>query len=185
MMPMMPKISVRPDATRNSSSPYWTPFRSWIASEYTSIEPRPPKTSAGRHNACPRRILQRSLKLAAARRIGQVLDRDAYDLVLLAFDLAQVDVVDRVVALVQRKRPTRAIDFRPLHRLHDLSAFGGVALDRIHARDEELCRVVALDRVDVRLAFVRLHVRGSKGVVLRIAESVAVVQCRQQTLCRV
>src|SRR5437660_1389577 len=165
MMPMMPKISVRPDATRNSSSPYWTPFRSWIASEYTSIEPRPPKTSAGRHNACPRRILQRSLKLAAPRRIGQVLDRDADDLVLLAFDLAQVDVVDRVVRLGECQRPARAVELRRFHRLHELRALGGVALDRIHPGDEELGRVVTSDGVDIGLALVRLHVRGSKGVV--------------------
>ena len=29
MTPMMPKISVSPEATRNSSSPYWTAFRHW------------------------------------------------------------------------------------------------------------------------------------------------------------
>src|SRR6266567_2382173 len=112
MMPMIPKISVRPDATRNSSSPYWTPFRSWIANEWMSIERRPPKTSAGRHVARPRRILQRSLELAAARRIGQVLDRDADDLVLLAFDLAQVDVMDGIVRLGQGKRSARTIELR-------------------------------------------------------------------------
>src|SRR5450755_4777324 len=29
MTPMIPKISVRPLATRNSSRPYWTAFRHW------------------------------------------------------------------------------------------------------------------------------------------------------------
>ncbi len=36
-------------------------------------------------------------ELAAARRVGQALDRHADELVLLALDLAQVDVLDRVV----------------------------------------------------------------------------------------
>ena len=34
---MMPKISVRPLATRNSSSPYWTAFRHWIRKVARSI----------------------------------------------------------------------------------------------------------------------------------------------------
>ena len=39
-MPMMPKISVSPLATRNSSSPYWTPFSSWIEEERVQIHRR-------------------------------------------------------------------------------------------------------------------------------------------------
>jgi hypothetical protein len=35
---MMPKISVRPLATRNSSSPYWTALRHWIRKVAKSIE---------------------------------------------------------------------------------------------------------------------------------------------------
>ena len=46
-----------------------------------------------------------SRHLAAARRIGKRLDRDADHLVLLALDLAQVDVLDRVVRLRQRNEP--------------------------------------------------------------------------------
>jgi len=34
---MMPKISVSPLATRNSSSPYWTAFRHWIRKVTRSI----------------------------------------------------------------------------------------------------------------------------------------------------
>ena len=36
-MPMMPKISVRPLATRNSSRPYCTPFNTWINKIHKSI----------------------------------------------------------------------------------------------------------------------------------------------------
>jgi hypothetical protein len=34
---MMPKINVNPDATRKSSSPYWSEFRHWIRKVTKSI----------------------------------------------------------------------------------------------------------------------------------------------------
>ena len=40
-------------------------------------------------------------ELAAARRVGERLDRDADELVLVALDLAQVDVLHRVVRLAE------------------------------------------------------------------------------------
>ncbi len=36
-MPMMPKISVSPLATRNSSSPYWTLLSSWMRKKYEAV----------------------------------------------------------------------------------------------------------------------------------------------------
>ena len=45
-MPMMPNTSVRPLATRNSSSPYCTPFSSWIRKVPKSIKVGPAASSA-------------------------------------------------------------------------------------------------------------------------------------------
>jgi hypothetical protein len=40
MTPMIPKISVSPEATRNSSSPYCSEFRHWMRKVAKSIDGR-------------------------------------------------------------------------------------------------------------------------------------------------
>src|SRR6188768_3575985 len=40
MTPMMPKISVSPDASRNSSRPYWTALRHWTRKVARSMKRR-------------------------------------------------------------------------------------------------------------------------------------------------
>src|SRR5882672_11504548 len=128
MTPMIPKISVRPDATRNSSSPYCSEFRHWMRKVARSMQVTKAKSkaqqakersAASAHPATPkdpappvRRVAplggrsaatgglhpggyipgatSRGLHPAAARRIAQCLRRHADQLVLLAFDLAQV-----------------------------------------------------------------------------------------------
>src|SRR6185312_10120047 len=108
---MMPKISVSPLATRNSSRPYCTALRHWTRNVAMSIgmgirgagarrrrakgrvapDSRPANaTSRGR--PCSWEMLHR----AAGRRIGERLHRDADDHVLRAGDLAQVDVLHRL-----------------------------------------------------------------------------------------
>src|SRR6478609_3295337 len=107
MMPMIPKISVRPLATRNSSSPYWIPLRSWIRKVAASISGNLGQAlnaaGLGPDPECDRQSAR--AELAATRGIGQRLDRDADDLVVLALDLAQIDVLHRVVCLGQHHRP--------------------------------------------------------------------------------
>ena len=110
-------------------------------------------------------------ELAAARRIGDVLHRHADDLVLLAFDLAQVDVVDRRVGLGERKGAARAVELRRFHCPHDVGTFRQVTLDGVGARDQQLRGVVALDRVYVGLDLVRLHVGRAERRVLRIVDA--------------
>src|SRR5258706_14196977 len=107
---MMPKISVRPDASRNSSSPYCTAFRHWTRKVAIS--------TAGSGAQRPVRS-----ELAAAGRVGERLHRHADLLVLLAVDPAQVDVLHRVVGLRQRERPARRIDLRLLDRGGELGSF--------------------------------------------------------------
>src|SRR5512145_2984918 len=101
---MLPKISVSPLATRNSSSPYWTAFRHWIRKVGKSI---------GVPNVNQRGVAPlRSARGCAPGRVGERLDCHLDDLVLLAFDLAQVDVLHRVVRPGHRERTARAVDLR-------------------------------------------------------------------------
>ena len=96
---MIPKISVRPLATRNSSSPYWTAFRHWTreggeirgarSQRLRALQPRPGSASA--FTATPR-----------------------YSLFSFAAHLAQVDVLHRVVRPPRRERAARAVDRRLL-----------------------------------------------------------------------
>src|SRR6266446_10114108 len=134
MTPMIPKISVRPDATRKSSSPYCSEFRHWMRKVARSMQVTKAKSeaqqakersAASAHPATPkdpappvrrvaplggRSAATGGLHPAAARRIAQCLRRNADQIVLLAFDLAQVDVLHRVVGLGQRERASRAVD---------------------------------------------------------------------------
>src|SRR5579872_4588670 len=103
MTPMIPKISVRPLATRKSNSPSWTPFNTWIRKNARESDIR---LSAG--GVQPKRlgrwlIADRFLRrhLAAGRRIGECLDRDADVAVFGALHLAQIEILHRVVRLGQ------------------------------------------------------------------------------------
>src|SRR6185369_8593508 len=113
---MMPKMSVNPEATRNSSNPYWRALRHWTRNVATSMRGRRGRPSS---------------HLAAARRVGKSLGGDADHLVLLADDLPQVDVLHRVVARSDGEGPARAVDPRCLDRLGEVRLAGHVALGRI------------------------------------------------------
>src|SRR5579864_2202306 len=170
MTPMIPKMSVSPLATRKSNSPSWTPFRTWIrkkASEsditLSAIDRRP---SAER--LCRRPIADRFLcrHLAADGRIGKRLDRNADVAVLGALHLAQVEILHRVVSLGQGEAAARTVEHRLLHRAHQRIARLDVAFDRSDARDQQRTRVVALDRINVRVAARGLLERGAECLVL-------------------
>ena len=154
---MMPKISVSPEATRNSSSPYCSAFRHWIRKVARSMANRAPADGdAGRvrHQGwCDAYILQ-PRPGSASPLLG-----DADDLVLLALDLAQVDVLHRVVRLAERERRRAGCRSCAFSTAAANSAFfADVALDRGQADAEDLRRVVALHRVDVGLQLVGLGV---------------------------
>src|SRR5438105_1453925 len=107
MIPMIPKINVSPLATRKSSSPYCSVFNSWIRNDVVSTRRIPSRVRDDFHSALyacgsdtkvvsdPTSVLH----LAANGRIGKILERDADRLVLLAFDLAQIKILHRVVRL--------------------------------------------------------------------------------------
>src|SRR5438067_863490 len=124
MMPMMPNTSVSPLATRNSSSPYCTPFSSWMRKVWRSMEkakagasrqkrrpasaglPAVPFPSCSRHLAC----------LDRGGIVVERLHRHADVLVFRAGHFSQVDVLHRIVRLRQMPLAARAVDDDLFHR---------------------------------------------------------------------
>src|ERR1041385_1239398 len=98
---MMPKISVRPLATRNSSSPYCTLFNTWIRKISRSTL-RPRQDCAASSGAKPALLRRResarhafrdalTTHCAPASGIGERLRGQTDGLVLAVLDLAQVE----------------------------------------------------------------------------------------------
>src|SRR5476649_207167 len=128
MTPMMPKMSVSSEATRNSSNPYWSALRHWTRKVAMSI-------AGGRRG-------HRSSHAAAGAGIGERFRRDADHLVLLADHLAQVHVLHRIVGGADGEGAARAVDRRRGDRLGDGRLVAHVALRGIQADREHLRRVV-------------------------------------------
>src|SRR5262245_45688420 len=97
MMPRIPKISVSPEATRNSSRPYCTPLRSWMAMKAVSTA----RSSSGDG--------------ASGARVGDRLLRDRDDGVVSVPHLANIDILDRIVRLRERPAPARAVELHGRH----------------------------------------------------------------------
>src|SRR5215213_5840779 len=203
MTPRMPNTSVSPLATRNSTSPYCTPFRSWTARLTRSIqnsavipglakrEPGTHKHRCGRSRstgatcvygfrvrccAPPRNDSALSRHAAAAGRIGEAFVRDRDVLVTAVAHLAEIDVLHDVVRLREADRPARRVDLRAFHRNDHLVARAGVAADRREPDVEKSRRVVALHGIDVAVEAGLLLERLEEGLVRRVVEVVGVVQ---------
>src|SRR3990167_6884550 len=160
MTPMMPKISVSPDATRNSSSPYCSEFRHWMRKVARSMKAQVQASGAGVKQPPWSRLCRStgggplrgraqrvggglSSHLAAAGWVGEDLDGDASHHVLAALDLAHVEVLHRGQADAQQLR-----------------------------------RVVALHGIDVGLHLVGHSILVAEVVVARCVDAVGVVQRR-------
>src|SRR6266498_3588825 len=130
MMPRMPKISVRPLATRNSTRPYCTPFSTWMRKITGSINKEP--APCGHRLPCRAGPGLRQ-HLAAASRILERFPCDSNVLVLLAHALAQVAVLDRVVRPRHRPLAARAVDRHAFHRGDHRLRCLEVALHRFEA----------------------------------------------------
>src|SRR5471032_1089777 len=129
MTPMMPKISVSPEATRNSSNPYWSALRHWMRNVATSMGAR----------------REHRFSHAAARAgIGERFHRDPDHSVLLADHLAQVNVLHRIVGGPDGEGAARAVDLRRGDGLRELGLLRDIAVGRIQADSEHLRCVVAL-----------------------------------------
>src|SRR5262245_41730903 len=127
MTPRIPKISVRPDATRNSSRPYWMPFRTWMAMNESMV--RRPRASSDR---------------ASGGGIGDRLLRDCDDDVVAVPHLADIDVLHRIARLGERPAPARAVELDRLHRGEQLRRRPGIAPHLVHGAEQQLGSVVAL-----------------------------------------
>src|SRR5207253_3083886 len=199
MTRMMPKMSVSPLATRNSSSPYWMLFNTWIRkicraiwnasfnenAASTGAQRRVQRGESVRHDL--RDVLTRvqrgesvrhkprgaltefnarwyvappgdapSTHRAATPWIGKRLRGEADGFVLPVLDLTQIEVLHHVVRRRERDLAARAVDLGRGHRPEEQLALADVAADGPQPEAEELRRVIALHRVDVRLAAVGL-----------------------------
>src|SRR4051794_7110787 len=96
---MMPKISVSPAASMNSSRPYCTPLSNWMRKLAMSISLSRVRNKKMGGRDLPLWRDEPSAHLAAGTRIGQSLRGHPDHLVFLVFDHAQVDVLYRVVRL--------------------------------------------------------------------------------------
>src|ERR1700730_12589009 len=124
------------------------------------------------------------LHLATVRGIVERFPCDADHLVGVAFDAAQIDVLDRVVRLGHGPGPSWAVDLGLAQRAVERLLVTEAAPDRGQARGKEQRRVVSLHGVDIRLHAVSLAIRVTKLLVFCVLDAVAVMQGRQQPLRR-
>src|SRR6185437_470166 len=164
---MMPKISVSPLATRNSSRPYCTLLRIWISHSTARVHHARLATTHSLHKkeagtTAPAGIAREQVlgsgHPAAARRVFQRFPCDADHLVRIALDAAQVDILDRIVRLRHRPGPSRAVDLDLFQCAVQRLPVAEAALDRVEAAMEQQCGVVTLHGVDVGLDAVLLAV---------------------------
>src|SRR5258706_12602911 len=195
MTPMMPKMSVNPLATRNSSSPYCSAFRHWTRKVAKSIASslrilgklksgarRPPLFSSI-HSAAIYATASSTSHRAAASWIGEALSSQSDGLVLPVLDLSQVEVLHHVVRRRQRDPAARAVDLRRGHRPVEQLSLCDVNADGPQSQAQELRRIVALHGVDVGLGAVGLGVGEAECGVARCGQVVRVMQRSEEPLC--
>src|SRR5262245_25637929 len=113
---------------------------------------------------------------AAGARIGQVLGRDAHDLVLPAFGSAQIDVLRDVLRRRHGDGSARGIDLGRPQRLIEIGFVLDVAADRLESQGQQLAGIVALHGVDIGIATGLVLESPAEADVLCIVETVAVMQ---------
>jgi hypothetical protein len=160
---MMPKISVRPAGHQEQQQAVLDGVQALDEEGGESMRlrhphPRSPGCAGdGAIPGCAAYI--RQPRAGSAR----PLIGDAHQLVLLAVDLAQVDVLHRVVRLADRERAARAVDLGLLDGGGELGLLRDVALHRVQADAQHLRGVVALHGVDVGLQLEGLGVGQRKA----------------------
>src|SRR5438132_534445 len=153
--------------------------------ETTRIEQRQKKKRGTR----PARMEENSLRcggsrlhLAAVRGIVERFPCDADYLVGVAFDAAQIDILDRVLRLGHRPNPTRAVDLFLLQRAVQSFLVPETAFDRGKAAGKQEARVVPLYCVHIGLHTVLFAIGVTELFVLGVLNPITVVQGRQQSL---
>src|SRR6202049_4613878 len=113
MIPIIPKTSVSPLAIRKIRSPYCRPFRIWTKTSPMALRRAWRKIMAGASGPARHDRLRR--QLAAGGRVGEVGGDCFHQHVLATLELAQIEVLDRIVRGGEAERPARALERRLLH----------------------------------------------------------------------
>src|SRR5260370_34747768 len=160
---------------KNSNTSPWSERRALTAS--VSQVSSPAGKSTARQPLC-------LFHVAAPRWILERLVGYSNHLVLRPHDLAQVDVLDRIVRFGERPGASWTVDPRLLERGDELVLLARIAADGVQAASQQQTGVIALDGVDVCVALVSLRVGFAKRLVARGLKPIAIVQRRLQPLGR-
>src|SRR3954468_7083487 len=176
---MMPNTSVKPAASRNSSSPNCSPFRN--CSTISSISPTTaPQENSGSARAPP--LLNespRSLHLAfVVEAILVVLDNSGNGFqrklaIGVLHHVLQIEVLDRDMVLAVFERAAHRLEIRLLHLGAHCVLLGGVAVHRRHGAVDQLRGIIGLRAVKARTQVgVLLAVVGHELLVLFVRQIV-------------
>src|SRR5512134_1522869 len=143
----MPKMSVRPTDSRNSSTPYERPFSAWASRSERSTRRRRRGRARGPD---PGGDLLRGQGAAGAgiRDVRDPVDGDVVESAGDLFHLAHVDErLDDVVRLrIEPEAAARAVELHLGDGRHELILVLRVAVHRLQRAHDDLGRVVALAR---------------------------------------
>src|SRR5712675_1422234 len=142
---MMPSTSVRPAAIRNSITPSWSPFSNCSKTRARVIK-------KGAAAPLEKSILERALFQLAFLMVGVLVLRERLlhdfhgDAVLVVGldGLQQVEVLDRVVVVVELELAADRVVVRLVHCRRERLGVFQVAFGGAHRRVDEQDRVVAL-----------------------------------------
>src|SRR5664279_1777108 len=118
----------------------------------------------------------RSDQLAAHRIVGDRRCGETEVIVLAAPQFAQVEILRRIVRGGQLERTARTVERCCCHRGVELRSFYDVTAHCLEADIEQLCRIPALHRKDIRRNFVGPLERFDEGLIFRIVEIADIMQ---------
>src|ERR671914_1873842 len=153
---MIPSTSVSPAARRNSITPSCTPFRSCSKTRAKVMPPFLPRNKKGADPAPFLPPIRRLPFHLAFLVVGVLviledllldLHRDAFRRLGVLDRPQQVEVLDRVMVVVELEVPAYRLVVRLAHRGHHALGVLDVALDRAHRGVDEKNAVVALRAV--------------------------------------
>src|SRR5262245_59064854 len=186
---MRPKMSEKPDESRNSSPPRARLFSVWMTQNCMRL---PPASRLARERARARQgaralrleVLRRRV-VARVRRCLEVLlglvrpelahvrvrvDHGVHQPPLFPLDLADVDVADDVTVLVELDRSAHRVDLDRAHRLHERFLVLDLAADGVQRRLEHCGLGIGRRGVEARVVLDLGPERGRELLVLRIVE---------------
>src|SRR4051812_22735202 len=144
-----PKMSEKPDASRNSSPPNARLFSVWMTQNCNFLF----QVLRGREIPRIDRVLEKLLGFVGPEladvRVG--VDHAVHQAPFLALDLADVHVADHVAVLVEGDRPANGVGFRRPQGLHERVLVLDIALDRAERRFQHCAFDVGRRGVEARV----------------------------------